>query len=79
MTAWKCTRKVCCTCKVVGVLLIKARPVAFFDVLVAGNDDGDANENDKKASGFKLTKQELYCTLLLPLLHEGGVTNIRNL
>ena len=69
----------CYTCKVFGVLLIKAEACGLFDVLVAGNDDGDANENDKKASGFKLTKQELYCTLLLPLLHEGGVTNIRNL
>ena len=30
MTARKCTKNVCCTCKVVGVLLIKAGPVAFL-------------------------------------------------
>ena len=75
VTARKCTKK----CATRARFLVWPVACGLFDVLVAGNDDGDANENDKKASGFKLTKQELYCTLLLPLLHEGGVTNIRNL
>ena len=52
VTAWKCSKKVCCTCRVVGVLLIKARPVAFLTFSLLATMTATPMRTTKKPVGL---------------------------
>ena len=60
-------------------VLLAADVIEFATLGSLSNDDGDGNENGKKALGFRLAKQQLYrwitvfVYISLPLLHDYNV------